>query len=45
MAAMITESEVAALGKTKVVDARGVACPGPMIEAKRVDGQHRRWAK
>jgi tRNA 2-thiouridine synthesizing protein A len=31
----ISEAEVAAFGKTTVVDARGVACPGPMIEAKK----------
>jgi TusA-related sulfurtransferase len=38
MTTLLTESEVAALGKTKVVDARGVACPGPMLEAKRAMG-------
>ena len=31
----LSEAEVAGLGKTTVVDARGVACPGPMIEAKK----------
>jgi len=35
MAAVLTEAEVAGLDKTTVVDARGVACPGPMIEAKK----------
>jgi tRNA 2-thiouridine synthesizing protein A len=31
----LTEAEAASLGHTTVVDARGVACPGPMIEAKK----------
>lgn len=35
MSAVLTDAEVAGLGETKVVDARGVACPGPMIEAKK----------
>jgi tRNA 2-thiouridine synthesizing protein A len=35
MAIAMNEAEVASLGKTTVVDARGVACPGPMIEAKK----------
>jgi TusA-related sulfurtransferase len=35
MDAMLTEADVAAFGGTTIVDARGVACPGPMIEAKK----------
>jgi tRNA 2-thiouridine synthesizing protein A len=31
----LTDADVVGLGKTTVVDARGVACPGPMIEAKK----------
>jgi tRNA 2-thiouridine synthesizing protein A len=27
--------DLAALGADKVVDARGVACPGPLLEAKK----------
>ncbi len=38
MATVLTEAEVAGFGKTTVVDARGVACPGPMIEAKKAMG-------
>ena len=41
MAIAMNEAEVASLGKTTVVDARGVACPGPMIEAKKaMNGVH-----
>jgi TusA-related sulfurtransferase len=29
------ESELAALAAAKVVDARGSACPGPLLEAKK----------
>jgi TusA-related sulfurtransferase len=35
MTAALTESEVAALAAAKVVDARGSACPGPLLEAKK----------
>lgn len=35
MPAALTESEVAALAAAKVVDARGSACPGPLLEAKK----------
>jgi tRNA 2-thiouridine synthesizing protein A len=35
MTIALSDAEVASLGKTTVVDARGVACPGPMIEAKK----------
>ncbi len=38
MATAMTDAELAASGKTTVVDARGVACPGPMIEAKKAIG-------
>jgi len=38
MAAVMTENEIAGLGKTTIVDARGAACPGPMIEAKKAMG-------
>ncbi|MDE3149322.1 MAG: sulfurtransferase TusA family protein [Acidobacteriota bacterium] len=31
---MITE-EIAALAADKVIDARGTACPGPLLEAKK----------
>jgi tRNA 2-thiouridine synthesizing protein A len=31
----LTETEAETFGNTTVVDARGVACPGPMIEAKK----------
>jgi TusA-related sulfurtransferase len=32
--ATITESELEAITADKVVDARGAACPGPLLEAK-----------
>ena len=35
MSVALTESEVAALSAAKVVDARGSACPGPLLEAKK----------
>jgi tRNA 2-thiouridine synthesizing protein A len=35
MTTQLTDAEVAGLGETTVVDARGAACPGPMIEAKK----------
>jgi tRNA 2-thiouridine synthesizing protein A len=38
MATALTEADLAALGRTTIVDARGVACPGPMIEAKKAMG-------
>jgi len=31
----MTEEELKALNADKVVDARGTACPGPLLEAKR----------
>jgi tRNA 2-thiouridine synthesizing protein A len=35
MPATITESELEAIIADKVVDARGAACPGPLLEAKK----------
>ena len=35
METVLTEPDIAAFGRTTLVDARGVACPGPMIEAKK----------
>jgi tRNA 2-thiouridine synthesizing protein A len=35
MATAITDTELAALSPAKVVDARGSACPGPLLEAKK----------
>lgn len=35
----MTESELRELKIGKCVDARGTACPGPMLEAKRVIGE------
>jgi tRNA 2-thiouridine synthesizing protein A len=33
--AMLTEAEAGAMTVAKVVDARGTACPGPLLEAKK----------
>jgi len=35
MPTALTESEIVALSVAKVVDARGSACPGPLLEAKK----------
>jgi tRNA 2-thiouridine synthesizing protein A len=35
MTAMLTEAEAGAMAVAKVVDARGAACPGPLLEAKK----------
>jgi tRNA 2-thiouridine synthesizing protein A len=35
MPATVTESELEAITADKVVDARGAACPGPLLEAKK----------
>jgi TusA-related sulfurtransferase len=35
MATALTDSELAAVTVGKVVDARGSACPGPLLEAKK----------
>jgi TusA-related sulfurtransferase len=34
----MTEEELKALEVAKVVDARGTACPGPLLDAKRAIG-------
>ena len=31
----LSDTDLAALGTAKVVDARGSACPGPLLEAKK----------
>jgi tRNA 2-thiouridine synthesizing protein A len=38
MSTMLTETEASALTAAKVVDARGAACPGPLLEAKKAMG-------
>ncbi len=35
MSTVLAETELAGLAADKVVDARGVACPGPLLEAKK----------
>lgn len=35
MTSTLAETDVAALAPENVVDARGVACPGPLLEAKK----------
>ncbi len=35
MSTALSESDLAALAPDKVVDARGSACPGPLLEAKK----------
>ena len=35
MTTILSETDVAALEGAKVVDARGAACPGPLLEAKK----------
>jgi TusA-related sulfurtransferase len=35
MAIALTDTELTALETAKVVDARGSACPGPLLEAKK----------
>jgi tRNA 2-thiouridine synthesizing protein A len=35
MTTVLAETELAALAADNVVDARGVACPGPLLEAKK----------
>jgi len=35
MPAIATESELEAITADKIVDARGAACPGPLLEAKK----------
>ncbi|MFW5805849.1 MAG: sulfurtransferase TusA family protein [Bacteroidales bacterium] len=36
---MMTQEELLALTADKVVDARGTACPGPLLEAKKAIGK------
>jgi TusA-related sulfurtransferase len=38
MTTMLTETDITALEAAKVVDARGAACPGPLLEAKKAMG-------
>jgi TusA-related sulfurtransferase len=38
MTTVLTEAEVNNLTPAKVVDARGAACPGPLLEAKKSMG-------
>ncbi|MGD0255710.1 MAG: sulfurtransferase TusA family protein [Acidimicrobiales bacterium] len=38
MTTMLNETEASALSAAKVVDARGAACPGPLLEAKKAMG-------
>jgi TusA-related sulfurtransferase len=35
MTTALTDSELAAVSVAKIVDARGSACPGPLLEAKK----------
>ena len=35
---MMTQEELKALNVDKIVDARGTACPGPLLEAKKAIG-------
>ena len=35
MPATVTESELEVITADKIVDARGAACPGPLLEAKK----------
>jgi tRNA 2-thiouridine synthesizing protein A len=38
MTTILSESDLAGLTAAKVVDARGAACPGPLLEAKKAMG-------
>ncbi|HTW09292.1 MAG TPA: sulfurtransferase TusA family protein [Acidimicrobiales bacterium] len=38
MSTILSELDAGALGAAKVVDARGAACPGPLLEAKKTIG-------
>jgi TusA-related sulfurtransferase len=38
MSMTLNEAEAEALGTAKVVDARGAACPGPLLDAKKAMG-------
>jgi TusA-related sulfurtransferase len=38
MTAILSETDVAGITAAKIVDARGAACPGPLLEAKKAMG-------
>ena len=38
MTTMLTEAEIKEFAPAKTVDARGAACPGPLLEAKKAMG-------
>jgi tRNA 2-thiouridine synthesizing protein A len=38
MTTILSEADAGALSTAKVVDARGAACPGPLLEAKKAMG-------
>jgi len=38
MATVLNETEIDAFAPAKTVDARGAACPGPLLEAKKAMG-------
>jgi tRNA 2-thiouridine synthesizing protein A len=38
MATVLNETDIDALAAAKTVDARGAACPGPLLEAKKAMG-------
>lgn len=38
MSTILGETDLAALTAAKIVDARGAACPGPLLEAKKAMG-------
>ena len=38
MTTILSEADVAGLTAAKVVDSRGAACPGPLLEAKKAMG-------
>ena len=38
MSTILSDADAGALGTDKVVDARGAACPGPLLEAKKAMG-------
>ena len=39
MSTVLSETDLAAITADTVVDARGTACPGPLLEAKRAMGR------
>ena len=38
MTTVLSETDLSALTAAKIVDARGAACPGPLLEAKKAMG-------